>query len=112
MNTDRVIFIIAVCIVGALFCAWQVRRILREPLERDLIVAAARRRAALLNEVKHDVGPDALLLLEQLDAHLDAYYARLSHLFEELGPPPPHLTGLQRLRQAVRDEQQKGGEVA
>jgi hypothetical protein len=112
MSTDKVVIIIAVSLVGALVCAWQVRRALREPLERDLIVAAARRRAVLLNEVKHDVGPDALRLLEDLDAHLDDYYARLSHLFEGLGPPPSHVTGLRRLRQAVRDEQQKGGEGA
>ncbi|MFD4569347.1 hypothetical protein ACFWOX_33920 [Streptomyces sp. NPDC058467] len=112
MSTDKVVIIIAVSIVGAVFCALQVRRALREPLERDLIVTAARRRAALLNEVKHDVGPDALRLLQDLDAHLDEYFARMSHLFEELGPPTPDLTGLERLRQAVRDEQQKGGEVA
>jgi len=109
MSTDKVVIIIAVSIVGALVCAWQVRRALREPLERDLIVAAARRRAALLNEVKHDVGPDALRLLEDLDAHLDEHYARISHLFEGLGPPPSRAAGLAQLRAAVRDEQQKGG---
>jgi len=105
MSTDKVVIIIAVSIVGALAFAWQVRRALREPLERDRIVAAARRRTA----VKHDVGPDALRLLEDLDAHLDEHYARISHLFEGLGPPPSHAAGLARLRAAVRDEQQKGG---
>lgn len=52
----------------------------------------------------HDVGPDALLLLQDLDAH----FAKLAGLFEELGPPPTTAEGLAQLRQAVRDEQQKG----
>ncbi|OLE25513.1 MAG: hypothetical protein AUG49_10595 [Catenulispora sp. 13_1_20CM_3_70_7] len=111
MSTDKVIVIIAVCILGAVFCALQVRRALRSPLERDLIVAAARRRTALLNEVKHDVGPDALRLLEDLDAHLDRQYAALAGLYERLGPPDLD-AGCDRLLRAIRDEQRKGGEGA
>lgn len=105
MNTDRVVAVIVVCIVGAVFCAWQVRRALREPLDRDRIIAEAHRRTA---PDGHDVGPDALRLLEDLDAHLDGYFARVSHLFEELGPPPIDPAGLDRLRAAVRDDQQQG----
>ncbi len=113
MNTDRLIVVIAVCAVGALFCIVQVCRALREPLERDRIVAAARARAEQRTAASgHDVGPDALRLLEDLDAHLDAYFARVAHLFLELGPPPVDPAGLDRLRAAVRDEQQKGGDSA
>ena len=78
------------------------RREQRRPLERDRIIAAAR---------QHDVGPDSLRLLQDLDAHLDAYFAQLSHLFEELGPPPsqdPMAAGLDRLRDAIHNDQQKG----
>lgn len=108
MSTDKVIVIIAVALVGALVCAWQVRRALREPLKRDLIVAAARGRTPLLTGVRHDVGPDALRLLEELDAHLDEKFDALADFYE--WPEPPDLVaGLQRLRAAVRDEQQEGG---
>lgn len=52
----------------------------------------------------HDVGPDALLLLQDLDAHLDAHAAQLAGLYERLGPPDPAwAAGLERLWDAVRD---------
>lgn len=53
-------------------------------------------------------GPDSLRLLQDLDAHLDPYFDRLAHLFEELGPPPAKCGGPDRLLRAVRDEQQNG----
>lgn len=108
MSTDKVIVIIAVSIVGAFFCAWQIRRTLRDPLKRDLIVAAARGRMPLLTGMQHDVGPDALRLLEDLDAQLDLHFTKLEGLYERVGPPPVDLAGLGRLREVVRDEQQKG----
>lgn len=111
MSTDKVIVIIAVAIVGALVCAWQVRRALREPHKRDLIVAAAQGRMPLLTGVQHDVGPDALRLLEDLDAHLDQQFAALAGFYERLGPPDLD-AGCDRLRQAIRDEQRKGAEGA
>jgi hypothetical protein len=87
--------------------AWQTRQALREPLERDRIIADARRHQAA---PAHDVGPDQLRLLEDLDAHLDQYFARMSHLFEELGPPispdPMAHPGCDRLRQAIRDQRE------
>jgi hypothetical protein len=55
-------------------------------------------------ETVHDVGPDALLLLQDLDAHLDAHAARLAGLYERLGPPdPPWDAGRERLWDAARD---------
>lgn len=51
-----------------------------------------------VNETPHDVGPDALRLLQDLDAHLDEYVAADTEL----------AAGFARLRQAIRDEQQKG----
>jgi hypothetical protein len=57
-------------------------------------------------ETVHDVGPDALLLLQDLDAHLDAHAARLAGLYERLGPPDPEWdAGCERLWDAVRDAQ-------
>lgn len=47
---------------------------------------------------RHDVGPDTLRLLQELDAHLDNYVAADDEL----------AAGFDRLRAAVRDEQQKG----
>lgn len=63
-------------------------------------VAAARARVGMPPsgpglEDEHDVGPDALRLLEDLDDHLDRFVANdpevkagLSRLFEALGAPP------------------------
>lgn len=53
---------------------------------------------AWANEDEHDVGPDALRLLKDLDTHLDEYVAADTEL----------AAGFDRLRRAVRDEQQKG----
>jgi hypothetical protein len=39
--------VIVLAVLGAVVCAWQVRRALREPLERDRIVAEARARTGL-----------------------------------------------------------------
>ncbi|MFS8200512.1 hypothetical protein ACLVWQ_17720 (plasmid) [Streptomyces sp. CWNU-52B] len=103
MSADRLVTVI--CVVGATFCAWRVRSALRGPLERARLIADATARTA---DDGHDVGPDALRLLEDLDAHLDGYFARVSHLFEELGSPPVDPAGLDRLRAAVRDDQPKG----
>lgn len=61
-------------------------------------------------ETAHDVGPDSLRLLQDLDAHLDAHAARLAGLYERLGPPAPAMdpqwtAGLERLYDAARDHQ-------
>lgn len=111
MSSDKILIIIAVAIVGALACAWQVRRALREPLKRDLIVAAARGRMPLLTGLQHDVGPDTLRLLEDLDDHLNQRYAALSGLYECLGPPDLEAEREQLLH-AIHDEPQEGGEGA
>lgn len=104
MSTDRAIVIIAVIIVGAALGTWRVRR----ALSSEALFTATQRRTGLAPDA-HDVGPDALRLLQDLDAHLDAYFAGMSHLFEELGPPPADEAGLERLRAAVRDEQRQEG---
>ncbi|MCI3246495.1 hypothetical protein [Streptomyces spinosisporus] len=77
----------------------------RKPSETER-AAAAHERVGLPPVDEHDVGPDALRLLQDLDAHLNDYYARLPGLFEEVGPPDPD--GIARLMKAVRDEQNKG----
>lgn len=65
----------------------------------------------------HDVGPDSLRLLEDTAADITVYVAEDPDLWDAFGPhtPMPDLTahpdtntGLERLRRAVRDEQQKG----
>jgi hypothetical protein len=56
-------------------------------------------------------GPDSLRLMQELDVHLDAYFARLAHLFEELGPPPgpdPMDTGRERLLDAIHNDHTEG----
>lgn len=75
----------------AVALAWQVRRALREPLERDRIVAQARRttRPAAL-----DTEPGIDLALQDE--------------CELLWSIPSDSPGWDRLRAAIRDEQQKG----
>ncbi|MFE2967511.1 hypothetical protein ACFXKC_28335 [Streptomyces sp. NPDC059340] len=88
----------------------QVRRALQEC---DRIITDAQVRT----ETVHDVGPDSLRLLENTDAHITEYVAEDPDLWEAFGPgaPVPDLTthpdfaaGFDRLRQAIRDEQQNG----
>lgn len=61
----------------------------------------------------HDVGPDALRLMQEMDRILDAHMARLEGLFEELGPPaydPTWEPHEERLWDAIRDDRnQQGG---
>ena len=68
---------------------------------------AAVARALASEQVVHDVGPDALRLLQDLDAHLDQYSTQLAGLYERVGSPDLD-AGCDRLWQAIRDEQQKG----
>jgi hypothetical protein len=69
---------------------WYIRRAtVRGEIDRD--------RIARENTV-HDVGPDSLRLLRDLDLHLNLY----------LVDHPDVAEGFARLRQAVRDEQSKG----
>ena len=103
MTVPQLYTVIVLAVLGVAICAWQVRRALREPSERDRIVTAARWRA----HVVHDVGPDAARLLEDLDAHLDAHFARLAPLFEELGPPPADPDGFDRLRTAIHEHREE-----
>lgn len=57
----------------------------------------------------HDVGPDALRLLEDLDAHLDQYAAHLAGLYERSGAPDPAWdAGRERLWDDIRDNHTKG----
>ncbi len=66
--------------------------------------SAASRAEEAREKPVHNVGPDSLRLLEDLDSHLDAHAARLAGLYERLGPPDPAWdAGLERLRDAVRD---------
>lgn len=78
------------------------RRERRRPLERDRLIREA-----------HDVGPDNLRLLEELDAHLDAYMAQLAGLYERphIALDPVYAAGLERLRDATCDQHNdlKGG---
>jgi len=59
---------------------------------------------------EHDVGPDALRLLEDLEDHMTAYEASVRSLYDR--PRTPHdpviAAGCDRLRQAIRDHE-KGG---
>jgi hypothetical protein len=61
-------------------------------------VTAARARVGLDIEDEHDVGPDSLRLLEDLDAHLDNFVAN----------DPEVKAGLARLHAAIHDERQEG----
>lgn len=83
----------------AVALVWQVRRVLNEPLERDRIVAEARRRAEELfgtaPEPEPYGGPDSLRLLQDTDDFLNGL----------VDGAPELAAGFDRLRQAIRDEQ-------
>lgn len=85
------------------FFIWRVCRDPR-PKARDVIAAAR----------DSYEGPDSLRLMQDLDAHLDAYATQIGGLYEQsaVAPDPVLAAGRDRLRDAVRDEQQKGGEGA
>lgn len=74
----------AVLAVGTPVCLWQIH--------------CAWRAEQAKTADPYEVGPDALRLLNDLDTHLDEYVAADTEL----------AAGFDRLRQAVRDEQQNG----
>lgn len=84
---------------------WRISRP-RRPSEAER-AAEARARVGL-PPVDGYEGPDSLRLMEDLDAHLDAYASRLAGLYERLGPPPGSdpmwEAGRERLWDAVRDQ--------
>lgn len=94
-----------VAVIVALYTAIAVclyRREQRRPLERDRIIAAA-----------HDSyqGPDSLRLLEDLEAHMDAYGTQVAGLYEKpaASPDPVLAAGCDRLRDAIHNDQTKRG---
>jgi hypothetical protein len=87
VSTSQALVITVAATLGALACAWQAIRAWRAGSQ-------------------HDVGPDSLRLLEDLDAHLDAHFARLAPLFEELGPPQSDPAGFDRLRTAIHEHRE------
>lgn len=94
MSAETACWLIAFALLGAAF------------LTLGLCRAAGRgsRAEEAREETGHDVGPDPLRLLQDLDAHLDAHAAQLAGLYERLGPPGPERdAGLERLWDAVRD---------
>jgi hypothetical protein len=88
VSTSQALTITTIAVFTALALAWQI------------LTAWAG------DDEEHDVGPDGLRLLEDLDAHLDAHFARLAPLFEELGPPPADAAGCDRLRDAIRQQRE------
>ncbi|MFE4671053.1 hypothetical protein [Streptomyces sp. NPDC056723] len=87
MNPNWAIALVLIGISGAIFCALQVRRSLREPLERDQILAAAPFHTDP-PRIETEPGTDTDLLLE---AH-----------FIYHGP-----AGLQRLRDAINEAREE-----
>lgn len=87
MSTLAAALIVAgVVAVGVPAVWWQVRAARREESQKDRIVREA---------TVHDMGPDSLRLLKDLDLHLNLYLVDHRDIAE----------GLARLDQAVRDHQ-------
>lgn len=75
----------------------------RRPSASARVAAAC---ASVARPAEDYVGPDSLRLLQDLDAHLDQHFTQLAGLYERVGPPTFDLdAGCDRLRQAIRDEQ-------
>lgn len=96
MSTERLLAIIAVVVVGTVFCVLQVRRALRQPLERDRIVANA---ILLYNPPARETEPGSAFALQD-ECEL------LWSIPEYIDPETE--AGLDRLRAALRDEQEGG----
>jgi hypothetical protein len=87
-NLAAALTVLLILTVTAPTAYWRIRCAARADAERDRIVREAE--AATRGEWIY-TGPDSLRLLEDLDTHLDDYFAGMAHLFEELGPPPHEL---------------------
>jgi hypothetical protein len=94
MTVPQIYTVIVLAALGATACAWQVYRALREPSERDRIVAEARARTGL-----PPAAPDNVPGVNGAD--LDEC---------ELIWATPDTAGLDRLRQAIRDHREETGE--
>jgi hypothetical protein len=90
MTVPQTYTVIVLSVLGAIVCAWQVYRALREPLERDRIVREARTRTGL-----PPAAPDNVPGINGAD--LDEC---------ELIWATPNTAGLDRLRQAIRDHRE------
>lgn len=106
MSTSGAFGVVVALLAFSLAAAyWQIDRAQRRESMRDRIIREAR-------ETVHDVGPDALRLLQDLDAHLDDYAAQLGGLYERTGVAPAldpaWEAGRERLWDAIHDNQQKG----
>jgi len=107
VNASYALVILAFAV--AIWRASRTRRVRRADGERARVIAVGDIRGSFA-PVVHDVGPDNLRLLEDLDAHLDQHFARVAALYERVGPPGPDLAGLDRLRQAVHGDQNTKGD--
>jgi hypothetical protein len=97
VTVPQIYTVIVLAALGATVCAWQVRRALREPSERDRIVAEARARTGLADHMPgiDTALQDACELIWNLPAH---------------GTPDPDLNGFcDRLRDAIHDHRKEEG---
>jgi hypothetical protein len=115
--------VIVLAVLGAIVCAWQVYRALREPLERDRIVREARARTGLADHMPgiDSALQDACELIWDLPAHSphrerlkkriasDPYYAATFERIADDELAPDLAEFAERLLNEIRDEQQNGG---
>ena len=90
MTTPQAYVVIVIAVVGTVVCAWQTRRALRAPLERDRIVA----------EAWLYTSPPVMETAPGTDVALQDACELLWST-----PIAPDLSGLDRLRNAIRDHQ-------
>jgi hypothetical protein len=80
VSTSQALTVTVAATLGALACAWQAIRAWRA-------------------DDRYDVGPDALRLFEDLDAHLD----------EHVAANPELAAGFDRLRTAIHEHREQEG---
>lgn len=100
------VIVAAVVALTTLVLPGQLRRARAEESTKDRIIRESLTPAPREPDWVY-TGPDALKLLVDLDAHLDAYFAPMAHLFEPPDADAELVAGCDRLRDAINEHRKE-----
>ena len=103
-TTAAAVTVVLFLVVGLTAAHWVICRLRGAASTRDRLIREAHERADSYE------GPDSLRLMQDLDAHLNAYAAQVTGLYEQpaVAPDPVLAAGRDRLRDAIRNDQTEG----